>query len=1170
LYTSTGKKRQRDVTDDANNEHKKAHMSQNENEHSLPHTSKPKKATKDAQRAYTKLLNAVLALLRTKTYPSIEKFTGIILNDRTAGAPSATYHFNFQKVKVFGFNTLEGAAYVRDYFILKCSKSAFPKGLNFPLKTYSSGNELIKEEEIEQLYIHLYTKNIDTTIKSQPEVKRRYWKMIDLDTLHKHITKTYDHMKKEEYACITFHEPSSVYHFKLNDMYFDGFTDKFTAAVCREYLFNIFSTFSRWQRNFALKVPRDMVLDKCLCLSELRVTTAAKAFLHEVNCGPTKECSVCHTLHFPQYLYSYKNLQKLCSRCCSDAKRGFLRYSSEQGFVLKPIPKELQGLSRLEELCIAPFVPFMNIRLLRRFGHKTLLGGIVSVPVRHMHIRTILPNFENKEQNICLAFRRQLEAKYSYQEGNIHPRKIHDALHYLTTNSKLFKECHIFHNTSANIPLSEQDEQKENSVPIYDIDDSDQESEANTEQSTENHSESSHNHDVEPKPVHHSMLNDVRDYYILKDNHLHWAPCENETPQSLFDHPHLEELCFPTVFGGEKQPQPNSDHDISKKDIIKWELTHVDRRFCSSIENIFFKFEMSQRIAIHSNISIRGRRGRLQDITYESLCNATILQTLHEKNLLFREFKTVRGTPQYWDEVKKDIFAMLRQLSNPPTFFMSLSMADTRWVPLLKALLEIKRNRQVSDDEVEQLTPDEKMKLVQDDPVTCSRYFNHKRRAFLNTLLKQSGILGQVTDYFGVVEFQFRGSPHCHILIWVKDAPRPEDLKDTNVVTSVENFCDTHISTDVDDLSEAVRYVQEHKHSPRCQHKTTKECAFGFPRPPMDRTMVLPPLDNTISSSALQRAKNNMTKINTALSSNDLEDISLETFIDNLDISFEDYILAIRSTLTKVSIMYKRKVIHRNVNPFNKFILEAWGANMDIQFTLHAHAVGVYIASYMCKGNKYASNVLRQMFKAMNKSTKKFGTALHEVGNAMLNAQEVSAPEACYIMLGLPLRFSSRSFLFINTSHKKDRVHMLKPKKILESQEDKDDIFFSYALLERYCKRPRTAVFDDMCLADFASWYSTKKQTKIITDDIREDENNADVDERTSPREQLNELSDTCISKLTTQMMGSIASITSCTYHFVTSQNLKQETKLKCTLRTLIESRPKQRSTTRLAPIGKT
>ena len=86
---------------------------------------------------------------------------------------------------------------------------------------------------------------------------------------------------------------------------------------------------------------------------------------------------------------------------------------------------------------------------------------------------------------------------------------------------------------------------------------------------------------------------------------------------------------------------------------------------------------------------------------------------------------------------------------------MSLSAADTRWTDLLKMLAKLNNGVDYSDKDIEGLTWQEKTRLVQKDPVTCSRYFDHRVQEFLNTIVKSDcEPIVKLRDFFYRVEFQ--------------------------------------------------------------------------------------------------------------------------------------------------------------------------------------------------------------------------------------------------------------------------------------------------------------------------------------------------------------------------------------------------------------------------------
>ena len=65
--------------------------------------------------------------------------------------------------------------------------------------------------------------------------------------------------------------------------------------------------------------------------------------------------------------------------------------------------------------------------------------------------------------------------------------------------------------------------------------------------------------------------------------------------------------------------------------------------------------------------------------TRENKITAKDLKTNLDNVLRFNEghkiFRTLRGTPPYWENAKKKLFTMIRQLGLP-TFFLTLSAAE--------------------------------------------------------------------------------------------------------------------------------------------------------------------------------------------------------------------------------------------------------------------------------------------------------------------------------------------------------------------------------------------------------------------------------------------------------------------------------------------------------------
>ncbi len=100
-----------------------------------------------------------------------------------------------------------------------------------------------------------------------------------------------------------------------------------------------------------------------------------------------------------------------------------------------------------------------------------------------------------------------------------------------------------------------------------------------------------------------------------------------------------------------------------------------------------------------------------------------------------------------------------------------------------------------------------------------------------------------------------------------------------------------------------------------------------------------------------------------------------------------------------------------------------------------------------------------------------------KLGNAFLNAQQMSAQLAVYLILSLPLYHASRTFKFINTSAPQDRAFVLKPQHVLLNLEPESTDIMCKSIIDRYIERPHS--LKNVCLAEFVSNYSWSSK-KII------------------------------------------------------------------------------------------
>ena len=140
---------------------------------------------------------------------------------------------------------------------------------------------------------------------------------------------------------------------------------------------------------------------------------------------------------------------------------------------------------------------------------------------------------------------------------------------------------------------------------------------------------------------------------------------------------------------------------------------------------------------------------------------------------------------------------MIRQLGSA-SLFCSFSSAETQWIHLLRILGQLVDKKEYTDNELENLNWQEKCRLIQSDPVTCARHFDYQINQFLRKfLLSDAEPLGKIADWFYRVEYQQRGSPHIHMLIWLENAPRFGIDSNEKVLGSVTKVISCQKPTDI-------------------------------------------------------------------------------------------------------------------------------------------------------------------------------------------------------------------------------------------------------------------------------------------------------------------------------------------------------------------------------------
>jgi endonuclease/exonuclease/phosphatase (EEP) superfamily protein YafD len=160
------------------------------------------------------------------------------------------------------------------------------------------------------------------------------------------------------------------------------------------------------------------------------------------------------------------------------------------------------------------------------------------------------------------------------------------------------------------------------------------------------------------------------------------------------------------------------------------------------------------------------------------------------------------------------------------------------------------------------------------------------------------------------------------------------------------------------------------------------------------------------------------------------------------------------------------------------------------------------------------SKLLRKACEEAKEGNKDIVNKVRHIGNKFLNAVEISAQEAVYLVLQMPLRRSSREFQFINTSDPNERTFLVKSMDKIKELPDHSLDIESDNVIKRYQRRPRQ--LQNWCLADFVAWLNCKNEineqktikqsadSKLLTDDfLTENDFNDNVDDDVSEKDEI-------------------------------------------------------------------
>ena len=174
--------------------------------------------------------------------------------------------------------------------------------------------------------------------------------------------------------------------------------------------------------------------------------------------------------------------------------------------------------------------------------------------------------------------------------------------------------------------------------------------------------------------------------------------------------------------------------------------------------------------------------------------------------------QSVRGSKHYWFLRHSELKCMIREYG-PPSLFLTFSCAEYESADITEYLKRVNDIACTSKCNIR--------KLCTEDPVSVSRQFSIKFHSFFRSVILNGKVLGNVTHYYWKKEYQARGAPHYHVLLWIEGAPLIGKDDPEKVLSWIQDRTTCHIPDQKlnPELYRLVTRYQLHKCSNYCRRR---------------------------------------------------------------------------------------------------------------------------------------------------------------------------------------------------------------------------------------------------------------------------------------------------------------------------------------------------------------
>lgn len=633
------------------------------------------------------------------------------------------------------------------------------------------------------------------------------------------------------------------------------------------------------------------------------------------------ECSICHKLMNRNKLriissndFQNENIQKILNStlatdlyiCTQECYKQIFKddivpkYSKLNNMELQTTPRQIQSLNFFEKTLIQLAKCFLStIRLKtvskKKTGIKALKGLAIHLPLTfestHEYISDTLPNPE--ALNI-IVYGLPTVTNNIWRDL-IDLDKVYEAITWLSLNNAYYdvNKIKIDYSYKFNISsLIKNDSEIENKNTILDINEK-------TPYLTHLKDQAFNHYTVIDLDKLNTNHTDIEKYAMKK---VIAQPIQDKDRD-------MDHLCFVDIFPkGTGGMYDERTFRVKPAMFARWIIMNKNPVARRNIQYLFHLLHNKDIRAADSGIYASLKTSKMKNINAKTMINHIRNDTKELEANLSTTLSAVRGSKEYWSRICSDLKACEVEWGHAQVFF-TISCNEWEWTDLIQFI-------KYMNNDIPNINNFDFEQLISLDPVSVSIFYENKSKAFFNKiLLNKNGPFGEVIHYFYRIEYQQRGAPHIHGILWIKDCPTYGQDPDAEVLKWIEK----HITCRLPDpelepeLYQKVKKYQVHHDNSSCQRlvnginkKKAIICRYGFPR-------AIQPFIKLISLEAVMQSKlcgNKPIKIYSLQRSED------EVFI----------------------------------NDYNEYMLLIWDGNIDVQYIgCKSFSLHKYITDYISK-----------------------------------------------------------------------------------------------------------------------------------------------------------------------------------------------------------------------------